>query len=146
VKAAAIRAYLGAIQAPAPIAKRVNQLIAMYDGLLGVELTAVFLSDEMDDEGSRTFPSLWLFTEHAAFEAKVADVLGEEFDGTTLDGRVFQWVARTNSFDMKSASSASRMGLEVWFSDDLWGNLRATGRNCEYLVRVLKVQISPRVR
>lgn len=111
--------------------------------LLRERVETVFLSDEIDDQGNRTFPSLWLFTRTTACEARIGGEAGEEFDGTRLAGRVFHWVARTSGFDMKKATDRSRMKLEIWFSDDLWGDLRATGRNCERLTAVLQTHVAP---
>jgi hypothetical protein len=138
-----VDAYLKDIEAPEALQRRISMLLGMYGTLLTEPVETVFLSDEIDEQGNRTFPSLWLFTRSTACEARIGGDAGDEFDATRLAGRVFHWVARTSAFDMKKATEGSRMKLEVWFSDDLWGDLRATGRNCERLTAVLRTHVTP---
>ena len=138
--------YLKEIDVPAALRRRIGRLLELYEVVLTEPIETLFLSDEIDSDANRTFPSLWLFTKSAAYEAKVGGESEEEFDGTSFDGRMFHWVVRTAEFDLKRANSNSRMKLEIWFSDALWGDLRATGVNCERLTDVLVHQVAPRLR
>lgn len=138
-----IAAYLERIDVPSPIRARIDELMRLYDSVLTEPVVTVFLSDEIDEDGNRSFPSLWLLTRTAVYEAKISQDGGEEFDGTSLVGRLFHWVVRTSDFQLQEARDSSRMKLEIWFSDGLWGDFRATGENCRRLTEVLRTHLAP---
>jgi hypothetical protein len=140
------RAYFDMIDTPAPIIERATALIDAYARITDIRDADVFISDVIDAEGNRTFPSLWLFMPDAAFEAKISADGGDQIDGTATRRRIVHWVARLLDFDFREARASSRASLEVWFSDEILGDLTATGPNCLRLTEVLRKYIAVNAR
>jgi hypothetical protein len=138
--------YLEEIAAPDPIRQRVLELIDTYSRLVDLVDADYFINDEIDAEGNRSFRSVWILTRSTAFEGQIALDGANQIDGTALAGRVIQWIARSESFDFTLSQPSSRLGLEVWFSDQLVGDFRATGSNCIRLAEVLRKHIIPNSR
>lgn len=133
--------YLDQIQAPEALRARIQELLDAYRRIVDLSSADVFVSDVIDDEGNRSFPSMWVFTDHAAYEAQLSSGNGDELDGTPISGRVVHWVSRTRDFSFAEVVDSSRMHVEVWFPDELFGELKATGANCARLAKILRDRI-----
>lgn len=140
------RAYLDAVNAPAPIVERVIGLLGAYARLVDLRNSDVFVSDLIDPEGNRAFPSLWIFTYDAAFEARIPAEAGNQLDGTVIRQHIVHWVARTEDFEFGPAFPTSRAHVELWFSDGLLGELHATGDNCVRMTEILRKYVMPNTR
>ena len=109
--------YLGLIQAPDALRTRIQELLEAYGRIVDLASAEVFVSDVIDDEGNRSFPSMWVFTDHGAYEAELSSVDGNELDGTSISGRVLRWVSRTRDFSFADAVDSSRSacgGVVPW--------------------------------
>jgi hypothetical protein len=135
--------YLDSIAAPAPIRERIRTLLAAYARVVNIADADIFVSDDIDHEGNRTFSSLWVFTSSHAFEAQISAESGNRLDGTPLSSSIVHWVARSQAFEFEAADPNSRLTVEVWFSDQLLGDLSATGPNCDRLTEILRKHIIP---
>jgi hypothetical protein len=110
---------------------------------MDVSMGEIFVNDDIDAEGNRRFTSLWVFTPTQALEAQLSAESGNQLDGSPLRGRVVHWVLRTEDFDLIHPTPHSRAAVEMWFADELLGELRATGPNCARLSEILRKYIVP---
>ena len=69
--------YLTEIQAPESLRTRVHDLVESYSRVVDVSNAELFVNDVMDEEGNRSFPSMWLFTGDAAYEAELSNANGD---------------------------------------------------------------------
>ena len=139
----AMREYLDAMGAPELLLSRIELLIGAYVELLPESIAAHFVSEYLDEADQRTFESLWLFSDHFAMEAKLLGADEDQFDFVPHKSGVRHVVVRKRGFDLREADSGSRMSIEVWFADQRYGILKATGANCEALTAILRDHLLP---
>ena len=138
-----LRDYLDTIDAAAVHQERAQRLLALYLRFPGVEPTGFFVSEYPEDDGTRVYESLWLFSENLAMEAQFPAPGEEHFDFVPLSNAVRHVIVEAKEYNLAEASIASRMRVEAWFSENRMGELRASGRNCEALRAVLNDYLLP---
>ncbi len=135
--------YLESLGAPEVLLERVASLLGAYSALLPEDVESVFVSEYSDEANQRTFEALWLFSDHFAMEAKLLGAEEDQFDFVPHKHGVRHIVIRKRAFDLTTADDASRMAVEVWFTDQRYGILKATGDNCVLLTDVLRLHLIP---
>ena len=129
------REYLDDIEMPGPMIERVERFHDLYVDLLPAEPTHIFVTDLIQEDGSRSYGSLWFFNAAQAMEAH-RFVTEEAFD----QGRVAHidyWKVDREEYEVGNATDDSR--LKVTFSSEsISGTLGATGKNCEHLWSLFK--------
>jgi hypothetical protein len=134
-------AYMDQLGVPVPVRERVATLMRRYDHL-GVRGEA-FLSEALDDEGLRQYRSLWLFTPEALMEAELPEEEAAEMDAVRLPNHLMRWVVRVRDFELEKAADDSRMAVDLWFSNEIIGQMEASGANCERLAALMKTYVVP---
>lgn len=137
-------AYLSSIGSPAALQERATSLLSLYESL-GVEPSGFFLSEYRQEDGSRIHESLWLFTDDLAMEAKLPAAGDERFDFVPLARALRHLVIETKDYDLKKASEASRMHVQLWLDGQRVGELRASAENCDLLREVVGKYLLPNV-
>lgn len=135
--------YLLSLGAPEVLLKRVSTLLGAYTALLPEDVRAVFVSEYRDEADQRTFEALWLFSDHFAMEAKLLGAEEDQFDFVPHKHGVHHIVIRKRAFDLTTSTDASRMAVEVWFTDQRYGILKSTGDNCLNLTAMLRNHLVP---
>jgi hypothetical protein len=138
--------YLDSIGAPGAVRMRIRDLLDRYARLMDLSDVDIFASESIDSEGNRTFQSLWIFSEQGGFEGRLSEESGTDLDGTPLRDRVVHWVARVQDYDFRVALPTSRLTLEISFSDQIIGELRASGPNCMRLTELIRKYVIPNMR
>ena len=136
------RAYLEELDAPAPVRERVAALLRNYHNL-GVHEFQSFVSETVGDDGTRQFESLWLFNRTSVMEAALREDESAELDGVRLDRALTRWAVKVRSFDLETWQPETRMSVDLWFSDEILGQLSASGANCLRLVTLLREYVVP---
>jgi hypothetical protein len=96
----------------------------------------VFLSEVVAEDGSRDYRSLWVLTPDWLMEADFPEDGREELDGSAYQG-LLHWALRATRYDFNNATSESRLQAELWFTGELFGEMNASGSNCDYLRELL---------
>ena len=135
--------YLAELGAPEALVERVERLVGTYQGLLTEDIESIYVSEYRDEDADRTFESLWLFSEHFAMEAKLLGETEDQFDFVPHKEAVRHLVVRKRAYDLETATDASRMSVEIWFVDQRYGILKATGANCLNLRTILTRHLLP---
>ena len=130
--------YLESLGAPAVLLERVDTFLATYSVLLPEEVVSCFVSEYRDEADQRTFESLWLFSDHFAMEAQLLGSSEDQLDFVPHQQSVRHIVVRKRAFDLVEPTAASRMTVEVWYGEQRYGVLRATGDNCVHLTKILQ--------
>lgn len=139
----ALEMDLGALGAPHVLIERIHGLYQAYAALLDEAIAASFVSEYRDENGERVFEALWLFSEHFAMEAKLLGEAEDQFDFVPHKDSVRHVIVRKKDFDLATAQPQSRMAVDVWFTDQRYGVLKATGENCTALARLVKERMLP---
>jgi hypothetical protein len=112
----ALDEMLETMEAPDPIKDRARRLLTMYQALGYVEC-APFVSETVDDDGNRKFDSLWLINGTSTMEGELTEAADDQLDGAPYAGRLIRWATRSKDYDFVQAVTASRLTLELWYSD-----------------------------
>lgn len=138
---ATLTKYLDSLGAPSILSKRIRAFLQTYEVLLPERVIFSFVSEYRDDADERTFESLWLFSENFAMEAQLLGSEEDQLDLVPYRSSIHHVIVRKRAFDLMRATEASRMTVEVWFTGERYGVLRATGANCLRLTEVLQEQL-----
>jgi hypothetical protein len=124
--------------------ERVGAVHQFYRALCPEEITGIFVSEYVTEDGSREYENLWFFSESYCMEAKGFLTPREDnFDMAPIKGRVERWQIKKQEYDFESSTSASRLYLHVDLSADAYCDFKASGENCDYLRDIVLQRIIP---
>jgi hypothetical protein len=119
--------------------------LATVLGFLPEQPSHLFVSEYRDDEGSRSYEGLWVFTE--SFVSESTPFAGEDsVDFIRRDTGIDYVEVDHADFDFEAPVDASRLRVEATFKrtgSNLSATLRASGSNCADLNRVLRDYLLP---
>ena len=123
---------------------RAEEVISFYVDNCPEKIERVFITDYVTEEGSREFESLWLFSPSLLMEA--SNFLSQDdFDFASVDTGITRLVTRKENYDFRQADGKSRLNVEFSLGTQISGQLKASGRNCDYLRDVLKQILLPKL-
>jgi hypothetical protein len=134
--------YLNAINMSETLQARVEAIYEIYEEIVPDEITGIFVTDYVTDEGLREFESLWFFSDRSALEAK-SFVNKYDLDYTPLSA-INYWKLEAKQYDFGEATVESRLRLHFTIQPVVC-NLRASRENCDYLMQILKEFVVPNV-
>ncbi len=137
-----LAASLDQMEAPQAIRDRVQALLQHYVALGFKDLEGV-VSERIDENGNRDYQSLWLFNGYATMEAVISESDGDDLDGAPIRGRLVRWAIQSRDYDFRAAMPESRVHIQIWYTDNLWGELNATAENCDRLTSIMRRFILP---
>jgi hypothetical protein len=134
--------YLEAIGTSEVVKSRVAEIERMYElaGMGGFE--TVFISEYVKDDGTRELESLWLFSSTALAEAKQF-LHSVDLDFARYDKRVVYCRITATSYNFQEAVPESRLKIEAGLLPTLGLEMKASGRNCDFLSTLLRDRLLP---
>lgn len=138
------RVYLDGIDASGLIRTRVDLFVELYDALYadGV-FTNTFISDAVNEEGERSWKSLWLWGPELMAECKNFLFI-EDWDCAPI-GNVKVWAATSHEYKPDSISADSRIQLKFYNNQSVSGTMTGTGDNCVGVTKFLREALVPRL-
>ena len=135
--------YLASISVPTAVVGRVDRIIALYADLMpATDPEKIFVSDQFDQEGNRSFRSLILFSDEYMLEAK-SFVSEDIVDAVYLKTAVDYIEISLKEYEPGKATDASRLSVKGYISSEFDFDLRAAGENCNYLWIICKELLMP---
>jgi len=124
--------YLKDVGITGDIRERVERIYDFYREICPDEITGIFITDYIKEDGERVYEHLWFFSEKYCMEAKQF-ITTDDFDITPIKSRILYWGLKKQDYDFKKATEKSRLHLK--FKMDTWidGELKASKGNCDYL-------------
>jgi len=128
------RAYLQSLDMGKVLMSRVSRVWDFYNAILPERLDDIFVNDYVNDDGTRTYGSAWLFS--PTFMAEVRDwQTTDDFD-LLRPSRIRYWRLRKENFEFgEEPTAASRCALEFGTLTNS-GALTAAGDNCSRLHQI----------
>lgn len=137
--------YLDSIGVTKTAQRKIEDIHAFYEKVTPEEITAIFVTEFVNEEGRREYENLWFFTDSLVMEAKQF-LTADEYDMMALQGNVSRWVIKKQSYDFEQASAASRLSLEFTLGGGLGlagADLKASEANCDHLMDIFRRFVMP---
>lgn len=106
------------------------------------EIEEMFVSDYIDNEGTRQYESVWLFSKGYCMEAENF-VTDYSIDIVPLRVKRFEFDVK--QYDFKKGTEESRLRLTVQLEEGLFAELRAARENCDVLRDITFKYIKPKL-
>lgn len=128
--------YLGNLPLTNAVKGRINEVLLMNSKIIDFEIQDIFVCEFKNDEGSRNFTSLWLFSEKFCIECKNF-LNSNNFDLTPLKELDYCSIFLAD-FDFEETGEKSFVKIHFRFKVGLTGDLIATESNCLSLFEIYK--------
>jgi len=129
--------YLASIGIKDLFYRRVEEICLLLGNLLDEEILDIFVSDYVQEDGTRIYDNLRLFTARGLIEADRFLTHDEFFFSDTRKCSPIAWELKTRDYDFQQATVKSRMSLRVAFTSDIRCEFKASQENCDFLRSLL---------
>jgi hypothetical protein len=136
------KVYLKNIGMTDILIKRVEDIYNFYQVVSPDELTDIFVTDFIKEDGSREFENLWLFTKSYMMEAK-GFISHDDFDMTLMRKQITYWSVEKQDYDFQKSTDKSRLHILIRLTFPLAGDLKASKENCDYLKNIFHKFVLP---
>lgn len=135
--------YLKDINMSDILVERVMEVFNFYQLVHANEITDIFVTDYLKEDGERVYESLWFFSQGYLMEAK-GFMSKDEFDMSPLLKCVSYWSLEKKNYDFQKATVKSRLFIKIKFSElDINAQFKASKENCDYLKNIFHKYILP---
>lgn len=134
--------YLKNIGVTKPIQNRVEHFYCLCRDMAFGQLLGVFIDEYLTEDKTRKYTGLSFFSQYFIFSVTnfLTDDKIEIFNIKTCFDSITIIV---ENFDFKKANDKSLMSVQIYHSTVAKGGYKASQKNCEYLVRILRKYIRP---
>ena len=129
-----MRTYLEEIGIGKSIKKRVWEIYKFYKDICPEEITRIFVTEYISEEGEKIYENLSLFSDNYCMEARDF-INNDDFEMGLLEEMTY-WNIKKNDYDFKTATEASRLYIELVLSGDIYYKFKASKNNCDYLKKL----------
>jgi len=128
--------YLKDVDIIGAIGEKVERIYDFYREICPGEITGIFITDYIKEDGERVYEHLWFFSEKYCMEAKQF-ITTDDFDISPIKNRIIYWVLKKQNYDFKKATEKSRLHLQFNIDTGVNGELKASKGNCDYLRNII---------
>jgi hypothetical protein len=114
-----------------PLLNRMKFAYATAMVLCPEEIEQIFVSDYYNKDNTRAYESVWFFSKNYALEA--LNFVNENSIDIVSTKNIYRIQLNLKDYDFKKAKPESRMKLLVYFEQQIAGDLKAAGENCDSL-------------
>lgn len=125
--------YLASIGVPEALWQRVREMYHFYRDICAQEIGDIFVTDYINEEGSREFENLWFFSDKHHFMEAKGFVTRDDFDCVPMKNRIFYWEVKKQDYDFHRATDKSRLYLSFELHPPVTCEFKAAKGNCDYL-------------
>ena len=128
--------YLESMGITKALRERIETIYECCKELCSNEITNIFITDYIKEDGLREYENLWFFSEKYCMEAKQFRTI-DDFDIIPIKKRVTYWNIQKQDYNFKKATEKSRLFLRVNFEFGMSGVFKAAKENCDYLKKII---------
>ena len=137
--------YLSDLPVGTVITDRIEQIISFYEKNFNVEILDIFITDFINKDNQREFENLWLISKEALLEAKSFQNK-DDFDFTFLTENIYYWRIEKQDYNFIKATTLSRLFIKIDFYQQILGELKASGNNCDHLKEIFIKYFIPNIQ
>lgn len=135
--------YLKEIGITEDFYERSMQVLKLFSNLIDEDITDIFVSEYVDGEGKRNYDDMLLFTHRKIIEARQFLRANDYFINCTQSCPLSGFNVKTTEYHFEEATEKSRLNMQAFFGSHLLINMKASGKNCDYLNGILKKYFFP---
>jgi hypothetical protein len=141
-----IKKYLKDTGITEPLRKRIEHVHSYIQRIFPCKIKDIFITDYIKEDGTHIYEHLDFFTDKFIITARdfverVDIVFGSHRKQVLLVS------FKTKDYDFREASDSSRLNVSLTYNIPyLRGELKATGRNCDYLMKYVSEYFLPSLR
>lgn len=129
--------YFDAIGLTETLRERIETIFEFYRMLCPEDILRVFISDYINQDGTRVFASLWFFSKNYLMEAKEF-ATKDDFDLAVLSVPMRYLRIMKSDYDFsEKATDKSRLHIEFTLLYEVQGVMKASRENCKFLREVI---------
>jgi hypothetical protein len=140
-----LKKYLESIGITETLCKRVETIYEFYREIWLDEITDIFVTEYIKEDGAREYENLCFFSGKHVMEAKQF-IKKDDFDITPIKNRIYYWRLQKQDYDFKKATEKSRLHLEVYLDTGVHGDFKASKENCDYLKDIILKYVLPNLK
>lgn len=143
--------YLKSIGITEALHERIKMIFGFYTStneyaaICRDEITDIFITDYIKEDGSREYANLWFFSPKYCMEAKLF-ITQDDFDIAPIRNRVVHWEIKKKDYDFKKATEKSRLYLGLSFDTGMKAEFKASKENCDYFRKIFLRYIVPNLK
>jgi hypothetical protein len=137
--------YLESIGIANALRERIDTIYKFYQEIYPDEITDIFITDYIKEDGTREYENLWFFSEKHCMEAK-RFITKDDFDIVPIKKRVNYWTIQKQNYDFKKATEKSRLYLKFDLDAGINCDFKAAKENCDYLRKIILKYIVPNLK
>ena len=125
--------------------KRVEAIYSFYQGVSPEEITSIFVTDFIKEDGGREYENLWFFSKSNMMEAK-GFISRDDFDMSPMLKQIIYWNVKKQDYDFQKATDKSRLHITIIIVvSENRGDFKASKDNCDYLKDIFQKHILPNI-
>ena len=129
------------IEVDSEIYKRIQKHYEFYNGFLEIEISDIFISEIIDQEGNRIYQSLWFFNEESISEV-TSFITKDDYDQDRKEWINSWTLTKSNFDDLENPNDQSRAVMKIYMANSSReGLFQASKGNCKKLMEIFKEQI-----
>ncbi len=136
--------YLDSIDMRASL-ERIGDIYKFYKGISPYEITDIFVSVNIKNDGSREYENLKFFSEKYIMEAKQF-LTNDNFDNTPIKNRIVHWELKKEYYDFIYAREKSKLYLNITLDTGAKCDFKASRENCDHLRDIFIKHIVPNLK
>jgi len=125
--------------------ERVEYILNFYEKLYSGQIEDIFISEYLNEDGTRVYENLWFFTNEFLFEAKQF-IIEDNFDSMSIVNTIKYWNILKKEYDYETSSIKSRMSVYISFVEKLTAILKASKENCDNLKLIFSKYFLPNMK
>lgn len=137
--------YLESIGITRALQKRVETIHECCKEICSNEFTDIFVTDYLQNDGTREYENLWFFSHKYCMEAKNFRAV-DNFDITPIKKRVNYWNIKKRNYNFKKATDTSSLFLRIAFDANVSGDFKAAKNNCDHLKQIILKYVLPNLK
>jgi hypothetical protein len=137
--------YLESVGMTDILIKKAAAMHKVYCELCAEKITDIFVSEHLNEDGSRVYDSLWFFSENYFMESSEFTYKGN-YDIAPMRKKITLCRVETQEYDFSGTTDKSRMFVKAQMELYVNCEFKASKNNCDHLRAILKKYISPNLK
>jgi len=137
--------YLHSIGMTETLMQRISTIFDFYSETCPDEITDIFVTDYIKQDGTREYENIWFFSSLFCMEAKLF-ITADDFDITPFKNRIVRWKIEKQNYIVTRATDQSRATVDFSLDTGVYGKMKASKENCDYLWVIIQKYISPNLK